>query len=250
MKGKFLLRIYKHHDQDLIYLYTHPNFDFHKFVRQCLLNYFSDEKPFWAKMPEEIPMTYDASVKGIHEVTLTLTNAIYENVWVGLTQVRRGYRNAFVKGVIRNYICFANFSFYFHADVKNKVTKQDGRPVYSFYKEKNQYSNKNMNLGKLLKEEQNKEQIEYIELRKPVTKKKKPNINKKEPQPLVDSEDAISSFLSQKEAYLKKNDEDSFFQSESDIGEMRAAEGIQNNSDTVQTNDPFFDMFSNMLNNF
>ena len=183
-------------------------------------------------------------------MTLTLTNAIYENVWVGLTQVRRGYRNAFVKGVIRNYICFANFSFYFHADVKNKVTKQDGRPVYSFYKEKNQYSNKNMNLGKLLKEEQNKEQIEYIELRKPVTKKKKPNINKKEPQPLVDSEDAISSFLSQKEAYLKKNDEDSFFQSESDIGEMRAAEGIQNNSDTVQTNDPFFDMFSNMLNNF
>ena len=107
-----------------------------------------------------------------------------------------------------------------------------------------------MNLGKLLKEEQNKEQIEYIELRKPVTKKEKPNINKKEPQPLVDSEDAISSFLSQKEAYLKKNDEDSFFQSESDIGEMRAAEGIQNNSDTVQTNDPFFDMFSNMLNNF
>ena len=55
MKGKFLLRIYKHHDQDLIYLYRHPNFDFHKFVRQCLLNYFSDEKPFWAKMPEEIP---------------------------------------------------------------------------------------------------------------------------------------------------------------------------------------------------
>lgn len=250
MKGTFLLRIYKHHDQDLVYLYRHPNFDFHKFVRQCLLNYFSDEKPFWAKMPEEIPMVYDASVKRIHEVTLTLTSAIYENVWVGLSQVRRGYRNAFVKGVIRNYICFANFSFYFNADVKNKVEKQEGRPVYSFYKEKNKYSNKNMTLNELLKEEQSKEQIECMEINKPITRKKNPNIDRKDLQFPVSSEDAISSFLSQKEAYSKQMDEDSFFQSERVDAEVEAVDNRQKNSDTVQSNDPFFDMFSNMLNNF
>lgn len=134
---RFIMRLYRIHDLDLLYLYKNPNFNFHKFLYRCLENFFLEDKPFVASLP---PGRDDiAEPKLVTPISVSIKNDI---IIEGLSKIDEGKRNIFIKTLMRCYIEFPNFSYFSINYNLDKFGLSPGRQIESFINTKRGYNKK------------------------------------------------------------------------------------------------------------
>lgn len=134
---RFIMRLYRAHDMDLLYLYKNPHFNFHKFLYRCLENYFLEDKPFMASLP--VGRDDIAEPKLITPINVSIKN---DDIIKGLSKIDEGKRNTFIKTLMRSYIAFPNFSYFSSGYNLEKFGFPPGMQIESFINTKKGYTKK------------------------------------------------------------------------------------------------------------
>ena len=150
---RFVLRLYRWHDTDLLYLYKHPNFNFHKAVKECLWNYFEEDKPFWIEPPQSKGDLPDKQLPASVTLQVTLNDEEFADVIENLGKIKRRFRNGFIKALVRNYLIFSPLDLYFLDDYEIAEKSFTNREIRSF----------NERRKKRRKIKQNSESVQNIE---------------------------------------------------------------------------------------
>ncbi|SDW83170.1 hypothetical protein SAMN05216391_11917 [Lachnospiraceae bacterium KHCPX20] len=111
------IRLYRQYDLDLIALKRTIGFNFSGHAKAALISYIT-KKPykFVAPEKEELKPGYIPSVMRLQ---LQLNNKEWEIINAGLKQIRDGYKNAFIKAVIRKSM--EGFVFDIYRDRKDLI---------------------------------------------------------------------------------------------------------------------------------
>lgn len=149
------IRLYRQYDLDLIALKRTTGFNFSGHAKAALVSYIN-KKPykFAAPKKEELKPGYIPSVMRLQ---LQLNNKEWEIVNAGLKQIRDGYKNAFIKAVIRKSM--EGFVFDIYTDRKDLIftKEEDYLEPTERYREKKQKSQKAIQREQKPEEDEEKE---------------------------------------------------------------------------------------------
>ena len=107
------IRLYKKQDLDLISLYQCPNFSLPQTIR-TVVNACADNKPVFVDLPDAVELTPLSQLQQCLQFHIIFSEEKDgEQTIRFLKSIRPGYRNNFIKNLIRCYLSGMQMSYYF-----------------------------------------------------------------------------------------------------------------------------------------
>lgn len=199
---KFIIRMYRTFDLDLISLYKNPNFDFRNAITDAL-RASARKQILYIKLPQT-NTSFEAPSKCVTHIELD--DVLDQDVICWLMKITEGYRNTVIKNILRSHF----LSYYF----KPYMEDDDGRTEATI--SLSQCKEEQVDYFIRGKKTHKKEQKEVVKL-KPENNYGKINDNKEQQQITIENTQKISSTktlaqnnISTKENVSEKEDFDMF----------------------------------------
>lgn len=106
---KLVIRLYRRHDLDLLYLYQNPDFNFQKKIKTVLKDFIKNEGNNPRKTIVHIPpySTHTCNYTDLRscvQIHIYLSEKKDKDIIEFIKNIKTGFRNSLVKNIFRNYL--------------------------------------------------------------------------------------------------------------------------------------------------